>query len=161
MSFSLLILPSMEVSNEALCIVSTARASIVSALRSVRHDEPERNDAKKPVNAGLTSVLLSASACFTSLCAAARDIHSWAAVNFAANRCCCDVCIGYKGASCARERARRSERQSLLRASKKLERRRGLHATELEALMAPKRIAPPVVSTTPRTPRPLQIGRAP
>lgn len=74
-----------------------------------------------------------------SSCAAARDIHSWAAVNFAANRCCCDVCIGYKGASCARERARRSARQSFLRASKKLERRRGLHAIELEALMAPKK----------------------
>jgi len=74
-----------------------------------------------------------------SSCAAARDIHSWAAVNFAANRCCCDVCIGYKGPSCARERARRSARQSFLRASKKLERRRGLHATELEALMAPKK----------------------
>jgi hypothetical protein len=49
-----------------------------------------------------------------SSCAAARDIHSWAAVNFAANRCCCDVCIGYKGPSCARERARRSARQSFL-----------------------------------------------
>ena len=61
----------------------------------------------------------------------ARDIHQ--------THPPCDVCIGYKGASCARERARRSARQSFLRASKKLERRRGLHAIELEALMAPKK----------------------
>ena len=49
----------MEVSNEPLCIVSSARASIVSALESVRHDEPERNDPKKPVNSGLLENALS------------------------------------------------------------------------------------------------------